>query len=132
LPAAELAATLKNEAAIAVVPVIVPVEGAMLDDLAAAMAGSLVNVLRADERTDLVEKPADAEGVEELSFSYRVTPPAGASIAYRFRVLRHGRRAVMAVGLTEDKQTESLAAIEKGLAALRLGEQADGEATNQC
>jgi tetratricopeptide (TPR) repeat protein/transglutaminase-like putative cysteine protease len=120
LPAAEAAATLKNCAAVAVVPLYLPHDGAALDDVATVLAGALIEGLNADARQNVDIKPADAHGVEEMSFGYQDTSAAGAAIEYRMRVLRQGRHVVMAVGLTPREEVDALAAIEQAVATLRF------------
>jgi tetratricopeptide (TPR) repeat protein/transglutaminase-like putative cysteine protease len=120
LSAAEMAATLKSRAAVAFVPVQIPHDGATIDDVAAVLASGMVDELDEDSRENVIAQPADADGVEELSFNYQLKAPSGAAVAYRFRVLRQGRRAVMGVGLAPAEEAEALQEIEKGLATLRF------------
>lgn len=120
LSAAEVAATLKNRAAVAFVPVQIPHDGATIDDVATILASGLVDELDEDSRENVQSKPADADGVEELSFGYQLKAPSGAAVAYRFRVLRQGRRAVMGVGLAPAQEAAALQEIEKGIATLRF------------
>jgi tetratricopeptide (TPR) repeat protein len=132
LSAAELAATLKNEAAIAVVPIRLPVREVDLEDLATVMASSLVSELDLAKRTELVERPADAGGVEEISFHYQVAPAPDAKVSYRFRFLRQEDRAVMGVGLTDGKRPATVAAIDDALATLRFVDHGANKISNQC
>lgn len=124
LPAAEVAATLRNRAALAVVPLHLPHDNLALDDVATALARTLLEDLDADARLNVNVKAASAEtnaaGVEETTFAYQQSSAAGASVEYRFRVLRQGRRAVMAVGWTVSEEAEALAAIDQAVASVKF------------
>lgn len=120
LPAAEVAATLRGKAAVAVVPLHLPHDGISLDDASISMAQTLVENLDGDARLALKAKRADAAGTEETTFAYQSPTSAGVPVEYRFRVLRQGRRAVMAVGWTVGDETEALAAIDRAVASLKF------------
>lgn len=120
LPAAEVAATLRNRAALAVVPLYLPIEGSAVDDVATGLARTLLDDIDVDARVDLKSKPADANGVEESTFGYQVSSPAGPSVEYRFRILRQGRRALMAVGWTVSDEAEAVAAIDQAVASMKF------------
>ncbi|MBA4105704.1 MAG: hypothetical protein C0485_08090 [Pirellula sp.] len=124
LPAAEVATTLRNRAALAVVPLHLPHDNLALDDVSTALARTLLEDLDANARLNVKVKTAvadaNADGVEETTFGYQQSSSAGASVEYRFRILRQGRRAVMAVGWTVTEETEGLAAVDQALASMKF------------
>jgi len=120
LPAAEVAATLRNRAALAVVPLYLPYDAGLLDDVATALARTLLDDIDVDARVDLKSKPADANSVEETTFGYQRSASSGATAEYRFRILRQGRRAVMAVGWTVSDDVAALADVDRAVASIKF------------
>ncbi len=127
LPAAEVAATLKGRAAFAVVPLVLPYDGATVEDASSALASVLIEGFDVDRCTDFTSTPAK-NSVEEVRFRYVRSSTAGVTIENRFRILRQGRRAVMAVGWAAADETELLAEIDQALGTLQLDEA--GQANN--
>ena len=120
VPEAEIDATLKNRAAVAVIPLYLPRDDAPLEDVAAALGGTLIDGLKVDECQDVVSQSANADGVEEMTFSHRQSAADGTSIDYRFRLLRRGRRAALAMGLSPSEDSNALLAVEGAIAALQI------------
>ena len=128
VPEAEIAATLKNRAAVAVIPLYLPRDDAPLEDVATALGGTLIDGLKVDECQDVVSQSANADGVEEMTFSHRQSAADGTSIDYRFRLLRRGRRAAFAMGLSPSEDSNALLAVEGAIAALQI--RGDGAGSN--
>lgn len=128
LPAAEIAATLRNHAAVAVIPLYLPRDEAPLENVAEALGDALLDGLEVAACQHVETKAADADGVEEMTFAYQQSVADGTAVDYRFRLVRRGRRAAMALGLAPSEDADALQAVERVVATLQFND--EGQGTN--
>lgn len=119
-PAAELVATLSDHAVIAVVPLRLPSDDVSLDDVANALATNCITGFDASRRANVRSERTATD--DEVEFSYDAPFKDDVTLGYRIRAVRRGRQATIAYGWAGSDDPASMAALEKGLRLLSVGD----------